>query len=67
VIPIAIAANIVRVGALVLITYHLGNAMAQGYLHNFAGMVTFVSALLFIFALDWALTPIRRRLEIKAA
>lgn len=67
VIPIAIAANIVRVAALVLITYHLGNAMAQGYLHNFAGMVTFVSALLFIFALDWALTPIRRRLEGQAA
>ena len=63
VIPIAIAANIVRVAALVLITYHLGNAMAQGYLHNFAGMVTFVSALLFIFALDWVMTPLRRRLE----
>ena len=67
VIPIAIAANCVRVAALVLITYHFGNAMAQGYLHNFAGMVTFVSALLFIFALDWALTPIRRWLEGKAA
>lgn len=63
VIPIAIAANCVRVAALVLITYHFGNAMAQGYLHNFAGMVTFVSALLFIFLLDWVLTPLRRRLE----
>ncbi len=62
VIPIAIAANCVRVAALVLITYHFGNAMAQGYLHNFAGMVTFVSALLLIFALDWAATPLRRRL-----
>lgn len=63
VIPIAIAANCVRVAALVLITYHFGNAMAQGYLHNFAGMVTFVSALLLIFALDWALTPLRRALD----
>jgi len=62
VIPIAIAANCVRVAALVLITYHFGNAMAQGYLHNFAGMVTFISALLFIFALDWAATPLRHRL-----
>jgi exosortase B len=62
VIPIAIVANCVRVAALVLITYHFGNAMAQGYLHNFAGMVTFVSALLLIFALDWVLTPLRRRL-----
>jgi exosortase/archaeosortase family protein len=47
----------------VLITYHFGNAMAQGYLHNFAGMVTFVSALLFIFLLDWLLTPLRNKLE----
>jgi exosortase B len=62
VIPIAVAANCVRVAALVLITYHFGNAMAQGYLHNFAGMVTFVSALLFIFVLDWLFTPLRRRL-----
>ena len=63
VLPIAVAANCVRVAALVLITYYLGNAMAQGYLHNFAGMVTFVSALLFIFLLDWLLTPLRNRLE----
>lgn len=63
VIPIAIAANCVRVAALVLITYHFGNAMAQGFLHNFAGMVTFVSALLFIFLLDWLLTPLRNKLE----
>lgn len=63
VIPIAIAANCVRVAALVLITYHFGNAMAQGYLHNFAGMVTFVSALLFIFVLDWLLTPLRNSFE----
>lgn len=67
VIPIAIIANCVRVAALVLITYYLGNAWAQGYLHNFAGMVTFVSALLLIFMLDWVLTPLRNRLEPKAA
>jgi exosortase len=63
VLPIAIAANCVRVAGLVLITYYLGNAAAQGYLHNFAGMVTFVSALLLIFALDWALSPLRRGLK----
>jgi exosortase len=63
VLPIAIAANIVRVAALVLITYYLGNAAAQGYLHNFAGMVTFVSALLFIFLIDKLLTPVRNALD----
>lgn len=62
VIPIAIAANMIRVAALVLITYHFGNAAAQGYLHNFAGMVTFTSALLFIFLVDKILTPVRNAL-----
>jgi exosortase B len=62
VVPIAIAANMIRVAALVLITYHFGNAAAQGYLHNFAGMVTFTSALLFIFLVDKLLTPLRNYL-----
>lgn len=62
VLPIAIAANVVRVIALVLITYYLGDEAAQGYLHDFAGLVTFVSALLFIFLLDSLLSPLRRRL-----
>ena len=61
-VPIAIAANMIRVAALVLITYHFGNAAAQGYLHNFAGMVTFTSALLFIFLVDKILTPVRNSL-----
>lgn len=62
VLPIAIAANVVRVIALVLITYYFGDEAAQGYLHDFAGLVTFVSALLFIFLLDSLLTPLRSRL-----
>lgn len=61
-LPIAIAANVVRVIILVLLTYYAGNEVAQGYLHDFAGIVTFVSALLLIFLLDTLLTPIRRRL-----
>lgn len=61
-LPIAIAANVVRVIILVLLTYYAGNEIAQGYLHDFAGIVTFVSALLLIFLLDKILTPIRRRL-----
>lgn len=66
VLPIAIVANIVRVIILVLITYYFGDEAAQGYLHDSAGIVTFVSALLLIFLLDWALTPVRRWLGGKA-
>ena len=61
-LPIAIAANVIRVIILVLLTYYFGNEVAQGYLHDFAGIVTFVSALLLFFLLDQLLTPIRRRL-----
>lgn len=59
VIPVAIAANVVRVIGLVLITFYLGDEAAQGYLHDFAGMVTFTSALLFIFLVDRMLSPLR--------
>lgn len=60
VLPIAIAANVVRVIVLVLITYYFGDEAAQGYLHESAGIVTFVSALLLIFLLDWMMTPLRK-------
>ena len=63
VIPIAILANCIRVAALVLLTYYFGDAVAQGFLHHFAGMVTFTSALLFIFAIDAMLKPVRQALE----
>ena len=63
VVPIAILANCVRVAALVLLTYYFGDAVAQGFLHKFAGMVTFTSALLLIFVIDAGLTPVRAWLE----
>jgi hypothetical protein len=38
-----------------LITYHFGDAAGQGFLHGFAGMVLFLSALLLIIGFDSAL------------
>lgn len=52
VIPIAIVANIIRVVVLVLLTYFIGDAAAQGFLHVTAGLLLFTSALLLVFALD---------------
>ena len=65
ILPVAFAANIVRVIALVLITYYLGDAAGQGFLHDLSGIVEFVAALLFIFLLDGLLAmllPVRKRM-----
>ena len=55
IIPISFAANVIRVMALSLITYHFGDEAGQGFLHGFAGMVLFLSALLLIISFDTAL------------
>lgn len=55
IIPIAFAANIVRVMVLILVTYHLGDEAGQGFLHGFAGIMLFVIGLLFLFLLDGVL------------
>lgn len=52
IIPISLTANVIRVLVLSLVTYHFGDEAGQGYLHNFAGMVLFVSALLLIISFD---------------
>lgn len=52
IVPISFAANVFRVMVLTLITYHYGDAAGQGFLHVFAGMVLFLSALLLIISLD---------------
>jgi exosortase/archaeosortase family protein len=55
IVPIAFAANIVRVISLVLITYHFGDAAGQGFLHGAAGIVLMLVALAAFFILDWVL------------
>lgn len=52
IIPISLTANTIRVMTLSLITYHFGDEAGQGFLHGFAGIVLFLSALILIMALD---------------
>jgi exosortase/archaeosortase family protein len=52
IIPISLTANTIRVLTLSLVTYHFGDEAGQGFLHDFAGIVLFVSALLLIIAVD---------------
>ena len=55
IVPISFAANVTRVIVLTLITYHAGAAAGQGFLHGFAGIVLFLTALTLILAADSAL------------
>lgn len=53
IVPVSIIANLLRVIALVLITYYWGDAAGQGFLHDFAGIFLFVVALLLIIFVDY--------------
>lgn len=65
IVPISFTANVIRVIVLTLITYHFGDEAGQGFLHGFAGMVLFLSALMLIMAVDsiiqWGVRLLERR------
>lgn len=52
IIPISFAANVTRVVSLALITYHWGDEAGQGFVHDFSGMLLFVTALFLIICVD---------------
>ena len=58
ILPIAVAANIVRVLVLVLVTFHFGEEVGQGFLHGGAGMVLLLVALTIIVLLDAILSRV---------
>lgn len=58
ILPIAIIANVMRVITLVLITYHFGDAAAQGFLHSTTGIVMFTFVLLLLVAFDSVLRKV---------
>jgi exosortase B len=64
IIPIGFAANVTRVIVLCLVTFHFGDAAGQGFLHSFAGLVLFLTALVLIVITDAAL---RRLVPLKVA
>jgi exosortase B len=52
IVPISFTANVIRVVVLALITYYWGDEAGQGFLHGFAGIVLFASALALIVMAD---------------
>jgi exosortase/archaeosortase family protein len=65
-VPISFAANVIRVITLTLITYYFGDEAGQGFLHGFAGMVLFLSALIIILGADTLLQFIVKLRAAKA-
>src|SRR6516225_3589391 len=63
IVPISFAANVIRVMVLALITYHFGDEAGQGFLHGFAGLVLFMTALMFIIATDSGLRWLAARAQ----
>jgi exosortase/archaeosortase family protein len=56
--PIAIAANTIRIIAIILVTYAFGDEVGQSFIHQLAGLMLFAVALGLIFAIDHALDPL---------
>lgn len=54
-IPVAFFANVIRVMVLVVVTYHFGDAVGQGFVHHFAGVLLFAAALALMAMVDTAL------------
>lgn len=52
IVPISFTSNVTRVVILALITYYWGDAAGQGFIHEFSGMLLFITALLLIMGVD---------------
>jgi len=63
ILPVAFIANVVRVLTLILITYHFGDEVGQGFLHGFAGILLLMVAVFLLFLLDSSLV---RWIDVKS-
>lgn len=61
ILPIAVITNILRVTALILLTYYAGDEVAQGFLHVTTGVVLFAVALGLTILLDKVIQAILAR------
>jgi exosortase B len=52
ILPISFASNVIRVVTLVLVTYYFGDAVGQGFVHDFAGIVLFMVATMLTIGVD---------------
>lgn len=55
ILPVAFAANVVRVVVLVLLTFYFGDEVGQGFLHSAAGVLLMLVSIGILFAFDFLL------------
>lgn len=60
IVPVSFTANCLRVLLLALLTFHGGDELAQGFMHEFSGLVLFTVALLLLAPLDALLRRVAR-------
>lgn len=66
IIPVAIAANVLRIVILILLTYYFGDAVGQGFLHVTAGLFLFALSLLLMFLIDSVVSRFWRGQKVQA-
>ncbi|RYE81789.1 MAG: exosortase B [Oxalobacteraceae bacterium] len=63
IVPISYCSNVIRILILALLTYHFGDEVGQGFMHEFSGMALFLTALMLIVAVDGLLRGLSLRLD----
>jgi exosortase B len=66
IVPISFASNVTRVIVLALVTFYWGDAAGQGFVHQFSGMLLFMTALMLIIGVDGLLRYISSKLESRS-
>lgn len=66
IVPISFTSNVLRVCTLALITFHMGDEAGQGFLHNFSGMILFLTALILIIVIDSLIQKIAEKFKLKS-
>lgn len=66
IVPVSFISNVLRVCTLALITFHMGDEAGQGFLHNFSGMVLFLTALILIIVIDSLIQKIAEKFKLKS-
>lgn len=61
IVPISYCSNVIRILILALLTYHMGDDVGQGFMHEFSGMALFLTALMLIVVVDGLLRGLSLR------